>query len=135
MRLTLRTVLAYLDDVLNPAEAKEMGKRIKESRQASEMVARIQEVVRRRRITAPEVTGAGSGPDPNVVSEYLDNCLDSTAVMEYERLCQASDTHLAEAAACHQILTLVLGQPVEVAAAAMGLWIRMANSRTCQRLP
>jgi hypothetical protein len=114
MRLTLRTLLAYLDDILEPADAREIGTKIAESPVAATMVDRIREVMRRRRITAPELTGPGSGPDPNLVAEYLDNTLTPEHVAEIERICLESDIHLAETAGCHQILTIVLGEPVDI---------------------
>jgi hypothetical protein len=114
MRLTLRTLLAYLDDVLEPAQAKELGEKIAESSVATALVNRMREVMRRRRLSAPAVQGAGAGIDANRVGEYLDNTLSPEAVADIERVCLESDVHLAEVAACHQILTLVLGEPVDV---------------------
>ncbi|MBX3436319.1 MAG: hypothetical protein KF861_02430 [Planctomycetaceae bacterium] len=114
MRLTLRTLLAYLDDLLEPSQARDLGERIGESPFATSIVNKIQDVVRRRRIGAPEVSGPGSDPNPNLVAEYLDNTLSPGEVTELERICLESDPHLAEVAASHQILTLVLGKPVEV---------------------
>ncbi len=116
MRLTLRTLLAYLDDILQPGEAKELGKKIAESPFAATLANRIREVVRRRRVGAPEVSGPGSSPDANIIAEYLDNTLAPEKVADVERICLESDAHLAEVAACHQILTNVLGEPVEVPA-------------------
>lgn len=116
MRLTLRSILAYLDDVLDPSKLKEMGTKISESPAAAATVSRIKEVVRRRRIAAPELTGTGSAPDPNIVAEYLDNTLDPAAIPALEKLCLDSDMHLAEVAASHQILTAVLGEPIDVPA-------------------
>ncbi|MFO0918398.1 MAG: hypothetical protein U0872_08795 [Planctomycetaceae bacterium] len=116
MRLTLRTLLAYLDDVLEPSETKEIGQKIKESPMAATLVSRIREVMRRRRLNAPELDGPGIGIDPNLVAQYLDNSLPAEAVASIERVFLESDQQLAEVAACHQILTLVLGEPVEVSA-------------------
>ncbi|QDT84190.1 hypothetical protein [Gimesia chilikensis] len=114
MRLTLRTLIAYLDDVLEPAQIKEIGKKLEESSYASSLVERIKDVLRRRRLTAPEVEGPGSNLDPNTVSEYLDNTLPPESVADVEKICLNSDVNLVEVAASHQILTLVLGEPATV---------------------
>jgi hypothetical protein len=114
MRLTLRTLLAYLDDTLDPGEIKPIGQKVAESDAAQELIARIKQITRRRRITTPPLTGPGAKFDPNTVSEYLDNQLPTDQVAELEKICLESDVHLAEIAACHQILTLVLGEPALV---------------------
>lgn len=113
MRLTLRTLLSYLDDTLEPAEAKLIGQKVAESEQARELAERIQQVTRRRRLTTPPNSGPG-GLDPNTMAEYLDNEVSPEQAAEVEQVCLASDVHLAEVAACHQILTLVLGEPALV---------------------
>jgi hypothetical protein len=114
MRLTLRTLIAYLDDELQPDQAKEIGQKLSESQYALALVERIKEVMRRRRLSAPELFGKGAGLDPNLVAEYLDSELTPAEVVDVEKICLDSDMHLAEVAACHQILTLVLGDPVDV---------------------
>jgi hypothetical protein len=114
MRLTLRTLLAYLDDTLEPAEIKRIGQKVAESETAQELIARIKSVTRRRRLTTPPLTGSADKFDPNTVAEYLDSMLPPDKVEEIEKICLESDVHLAEIGSCHQILTLVLGEPALV---------------------
>lgn len=113
MRLTLRTLLAYLDDTLEPLEIKKIGQKVGESETAQELIARIKQVTRRRRITTPPLTGPNSF-EPNMVADYLDSELPPEQIAELEKICLESDVHLAEVASCHQILTLVLGEPASV---------------------
>jgi hypothetical protein len=113
VRLTLRTLLSYLDDMLEPAQAKQIGAKVADSEQARELTERIKQVTRRRRLTTPPASGPG-GIDPNTIAEYLDNEVTPEQAAEVEQICLASDVHLAEVAACHQILTLVLGEPALV---------------------
>src|SRR5262249_25566241 len=110
MRLTLRTLLSYLDDSLEPAEAKLIGEKVAESEVGPQLIERIKRVTRRRGLAAPPVTGDGedSANDPNTVAEYLDNVLPSEQLAGVEETALESDASLAEVAACHQILTLVL---------------------------
>src|ERR1700733_14735645 len=116
MRLSLKTLLAWLDDTLQPTQVREIGRQVAESPFAQELSERIHRVTRQRRLSVP----SGSGPDatdPNVVASYLDNDLDPDAVAEYEKRCLTSDVKLAEVASVHQILSL-LGQKVKVPAEA-----------------
>lgn len=111
MRLTLRTLLAYLDDRLPAANAKELGQKILKSPFATELVDRIREVKRRRRLAMPEKPVAMI--DANLVAEYLDDQLTPELVAKIEREILASDVMLAEVASAHEILGL-LQDPVTI---------------------
>lgn len=114
MRLTLRTLLAYLDDTLPPPQLRQISQQINESEVAQELMQRIQAALQDPRLTAPPLSGAGAKLDPNTVADYLDNTLTGDDLADVEQFLLDSDLHLAEAAACHQILTLFLCQPINV---------------------
>ncbi len=114
MRLTLRTLLAYMDDILDPADKEELAKKIESSSFAEDLIYRTQDTMRRLRLSAPQVIGTGMALDPNTVSEYLDNVLPPESVGDFERICLESPMHLAEVASSHHVLTMVLGEPADI---------------------
>ena len=131
MRLTLRTLLAWLDDTLKPTQVREIGVQVAGSPFAQELSDRIHRVTRQRRLSVPSSAGP-DGTDPNVVASYLDNELDADVVAEYEKKCLTSDVNLAEVASVHQILSL-LGQKVKVPAAARSRMYQLVKGREARR--
>ncbi|MCA9010189.1 MAG: hypothetical protein KDB01_10610 [Planctomycetaceae bacterium] len=111
MRLTLRTLLAYMDDRLPPENARELGQKVANSPFATELVERIREVKRRRRLAMPEKPVAMI--DANLVAEYLDDQLTPELVARVEKEVLASDAMLAEVASAHEILGM-LSDPVTI---------------------
>ncbi|NDC64513.1 MAG: hypothetical protein EBZ59_11145, partial [Planctomycetia bacterium] len=111
MRLTLRTLLAWLDDVLPVEEKAELDGRVAASPVTPQLIERIRHVVEQPVLSAPPPTGRGLGGDPNTVAEFLDNSLASEQLKAFERICLESDVHLAEVAACHGILAAAARDP------------------------
>ena len=127
MRLTLRTLIAWLDDTLTPNEVKAIGQQVAESPFAKELIERLQRVTRQRRLTYPG--DLGSEPtDPNLVAAYLDNELFPEQVADFEKRCLTSDVHLAEVASVHQVLSLI-GQKAKVPGDARLRMYRLVRGR------
>lgn len=115
MRLTLRTLLSYLDEVhLSGEEREAIRRQIEASENAGEWIHRTRDVVRRLKVGTPEIGGSGSADDPNSVAEYLDRTLPDESVAEFERVCLESDPLLAEVAACHHVLAMFLSDAAEI---------------------
>lgn len=111
MRLTVRTLLAWIDGVLGPAEHGELGTKVAGSQVAPRLIERIQGVVENPSLSAPVTVGRGLADDPNTAAEFLDNVLDSERLEAFERVCIESDMHLADVAGCHRILAEALRNP------------------------
>jgi hypothetical protein len=111
LRLTLRTLLAWLDGVLPAAEADAFADKLSSSGSARMLVDRIRGVVVHPGLDSPKVIGRGLGSDANSVAEYLTNSLPADAVATFERVCIESDAHLAEVAACHRMLVEARNDP------------------------
>lgn len=104
MRLTVRTLLAWIDDVLGPVEHGELAHKVAASPVARPLVERIQAAVASPAISAPAAAGRGLADDPNTAAEFLDNVLDADRLAAFERVCIESDLHLADVAGCHRVL-------------------------------
>lgn len=116
MRLTLRTLLAWLDNLLPPPQQKQLSEKVAASPVAAELVERIRRIGELASLSAPRPDGRGLGDDANSVAEYLDNILLPERLEAFERVCIESDLHLAEVTACHTILADVARDPQAAAA-------------------
>ena len=77
MRLTLRTLLAYRDGVLDPKEAALLEEKIKESSTAQQISQRIETGMRNRKIAPIPVDAREFGFEANLVAEFLDIAQDA----------------------------------------------------------
>lgn len=111
MRLTLRTLLAWMDEVLPDEEQHQLGEKVEASGVARQLAERIRDCVANPHLSSPRVEGRGLAADADSVAEYLDNTLPTDRLEAFETICLESDMHLAEVAACHQILAEVAKNP------------------------
>jgi hypothetical protein len=137
MRLTLRTLLAYLDNILELDDRELLEKKVQESEFAQNLIKRSRETVNNQELSALDPIGHSIRQDPNAVAEYLDNTMAREQIEEFERQCldntPEADTRLAEITACHHILTMVLGDPVQFAASSRERMYRIGESETIDR--
>jgi len=125
MRLTLRTLLAWLDGLLSAEDQQVLADKVAASPVAPTLVRRIQDVVENAALAAPRIDARGLADDTNSVAEYLDNCLPADRLEAFERICIESDVHLAEVASCHGVLA-EMSREAEAAAP--------IDATTCKRL-
>ena len=102
MRLTLKRLLDYRDDRLDPTETKELGKILAEHPEASKWLDQLDRVV-----------GEGVSPEPNesavpvsTIARYLENKLDPAAEADLEKQAFRNPALLLEITRCHQALSL-----------------------------
>ncbi len=110
MKFNLRGLLAYLDDRLTPESAAQVSDYIHENDKIRQLTDRIKRVIRRRRLSTPDVAERQELPphhqdDPNEVAAYLDGRMNEEQEADFEQICIDTDVYLAEVAACHQIMT------------------------------
>ena len=131
MRLTLRTLLAYLDKILDDHDRILLEKKIQESDFAQNLIRRSRDTLTDQDLSAMDPIGHGIRQDPNLVAEYLDNTMAKEQIEEFERQCldmsSDADTRLAEITACHHILTIVLGEPLQFTASSRERMYRIGD--------
>jgi len=104
MRLTLRTLLAWRDGLLDGAEAEELSAKVTDGSVARGLLERMSALGKRADIEIPKLDGRGLAVDANSVAEYLENRLEAEKLEAFERICLESDRHLAEVSECHAFL-------------------------------
>lgn len=114
MRLTVRTLLAWMDGLLSPQDHAALGEKVRTSGVAPALVDRVHEVIARPTLSAPPAAGRGLADDPNTAAEFLDNALPADRLEAFERVCVESDLHLADVAACHRLLAESAREPAAI---------------------
>ncbi|MDR1957842.1 MAG: hypothetical protein LBQ54_02160 [Planctomycetaceae bacterium] len=105
----MRTLLAFIDNIYDSASRRMVEQRIQSQKSAVEALHRIVEVAKNADLGAP-----GEELNPNLTAAYLDHLLSDEENSRFEEIVFQSDIFLAEAVACHKILTVILSRPVTV---------------------
>jgi hypothetical protein len=100
-----------MDGLLSPEDQAALGEKVQASGVAPALVERVRDVIARRTLSAPPPAGRGLADDPNTAAEFLDNALTADRLEAFERVCVESDIHLADVAACHQLLAELAREP------------------------
>lgn len=130
MRLTVRTLLAYRDKVLEPDLIRMLQQKIAENSFAGELMSRIDSVVRNREVGVYKTHGNEDNLDVETSASYLDNTIAPDRIADIERACLVSDVALAEVAACHEILSRALHGPAVAVPKALRDRLRSATPAT-----
>ena len=111
MRLSLKTILAYTDNLFDAEYLPIVKKRIGDEEAAGRLMERIYSVSSNPQLSVPGRNGDDPELSANLVAAYLDHQLSESEQAQFEAICLRSDVFLAEVACTHQVLTTRLGQP------------------------
>ena len=111
MRLALRTLLAFEDNVFDVEQHRRLEQLLPTDKNAETTLQRIRSVVRNPSLGVPGLIDRQEELDPNYVAEYLDHQMSNEVQSKFEAYCLSADKYLAEIASVHHILSNVLGEP------------------------
>ena len=115
MRLTLRTLLNWINNNLSEEDAALVAQKVEESELAKALKAQIEGIMAQEKLPAPELLDGTPKGNANAAAEYLDNSMDPKQTPDFEKFCIHSDIMLGEIAGCHQILSRALTQKLDLA--------------------
>jgi len=111
MRLSLRTLLAFEDNVFDVEQHRRLEQLLPTDKNAEMTLRRIRSIVRNSSLGVPGLVDHQEELDPNYVAEYLDHQMSGNVQEKFEAYCLSADKYLAEIASVHHILSNVLGEP------------------------
>ena len=111
MRLSLRTLLAFEDNVFDVEQHRRLEQLLPADKAAEATLRRIRSIVRNPSLGVPGLVDHQEELDPNYVAEYLDHQMSGSVQEKFETYCLSADKYLAEIASVHHILSNVLGEP------------------------
>ena len=115
MRLTLRTLLNWINNNLSEEDAALVAQKVEESELAKALKTQIEGIMGQQKLPAPELLDGTPKGNANSAAEYLDNSMDPVLTPDFEKFCIHSDIMLGEIAGCHQILSRALTQKLDLA--------------------
>ncbi len=120
MRLTLRTLLAYLNQSnLNLRAVERIEAKVKASPAASKLIEDLRKLMADPNLAALPPNCDEAQMDANWVAEYLDNSLDEENVESFEKKAFESTLLLSEIGSCHEILSAICRNETTVASAGL----------------